>query len=410
MVRKSEFIWNTIGSLFYSFFNVFVLMCCTRVNGTEIAGVFSICYATGCILNAIGDLGIRIYQVTDTNRKYTFNEYLVARIVSIVAMIIATVGFVLVGKYSNEKLYICLILIGIRVIDNLSETFQSELQLQKKLDIAGIDLLVRNVIEIAVFVIFDIITKNIYVSFGMMLLSSICMFVALDFRHVKKIVKIDLSNKIENVKSIIYECTPLGLSTLISMYVINAVKYAIDGINNNTMQTYFNVLYMPTFVINLVSILIMKPFLKPFGEYWNNKEYNKFIKIIFILIGLLLAATAVIELGCAILGIPILNMIFAIDLTEYKIELLILILSGFFYASSTIIFYALGTIRKQKGTIVVYAITAIIGYFLSNYLVTKYQILGATIASTVIMFTLLLGMSIMFIIGYNKAKKENNKK
>lgn len=410
MVRKSEFIWNTIGSLFYSFFNVFVLMCCTRVNGTEIAGIFSICYATGCILNAIGDLGIRIYQVTDTNRKYTFNEYLVARIASIVAMIIAAIVFLIAGKYSNEKLYICVILIGIRIIDNLSESFQSELQLQKKLDIAGIDLLVRNVVEILVFVIFDIITKNIYLSFGMMLVSSICMFLLLDFIHVKKIVKIDFSNKVENVKSIIKECIPLGLSTLISMYVINAVKYAIDGINNNTMQTYFNVLYMPTFVINLVSILIMKPFLKPFGEYWNNKEYNKFIKIIFILIGLLLAATVVIELGCALIGIPILNMVFAIDLTEHKIELLILILSGFFYAASTIIFYALGTIRKQKGTIVVYSITAIIGYFLSKYLVSKYQILGATIASTIIMFSLLLGMSIMFAIGYNKAKKENNNK
>lgn len=410
MVRKSEFIWNTIGSLFYSFFNVFVLMCCTRVNGTEVAGIFSICYATGCILNAIGDLGIRIYQVTDTNRKYTFNEYLVARIASIVAMIIAAIVFLIAGKYSNEKLYICVILIGIRIIDNLSESFQSELQLQKKLDIAGIDLLVRNVIEILVFVIFDIITKNIYLSFGMMLVSSICMFLLLDFIHVKKIVKIDFSNKVENVKSIIKECIPLGLSTLISMYVINAVKYAIDGINNNTMQTYFNVLYMPTFVINLVSILIMKPFLKPFGEYWNNKEYNKFIKIIFILIGLLLAATVVIELGCALIGIPILNMVFAIDLTEHKIELLILILSGFFYAASTIIFYALGTIRKQKGTIVVYSITAIIGYFLSKYLVSKYQILGATIASTIIMFSLLLGMSIMFAIGYNKAKKENNNK
>ena len=129
MLKKSEFIWNTLGSLVYSFLNSIILMFCTRLNGTEIAGMFSISYATGCILNAIGDMGIRIFQVTDTNRKYTFMDYLVTRIVAILLMILLGIIFVFASGYTNEKLYICLILIAIRVVDNLSETFQSEFQL-----------------------------------------------------------------------------------------------------------------------------------------------------------------------------------------------------------------------------------------------------------------------------------------
>lgn len=68
MVNKSEIIWNTLGSFVESLLSAVLLMFCTRLNGTEIAGMFSISFATATILNAIGDFGIRIYQVTDTKR------------------------------------------------------------------------------------------------------------------------------------------------------------------------------------------------------------------------------------------------------------------------------------------------------------------------------------------------------
>jgi len=408
MENKAGFIWNTLGSLIYSFFNATLLVFCTRLNGTEIAGIFSICYATGCILNAIGDMGIRIFQVTDTNRKYKLEDYLYSRIFAVILMTIIAIIFVLISGYSNEKLFICLILILIRVVDNFSETFQAEFQLNSRLDRAGKALLYRNSLEIAVFAIADILTKNIYISFLAMLATSIIILITYDLRITNKENKIKLNFNYDNIKQILKECFPLGISTLISMYVINAVKYAIDSFGDNTMQTYFNVLYMPTFVINLISILIMKPLLKPFGEYWNNKDYKRFIKTIVYIILFLIGMTIIIEIGALLVGIPILSFIYAIDLTNYKMELFLLILSGLFYASSTVIFYALGTIRRQKNTTIAYAISAVFALIISNILVDKYGILGSTISSVLIMIILFISLLIFFIFGYKKEKLNSN--
>ena len=55
MIKKREFIWNTIGSLISSILNAIILAFCTRLNGIEIAGMFSISYATACILDSIGN-------------------------------------------------------------------------------------------------------------------------------------------------------------------------------------------------------------------------------------------------------------------------------------------------------------------------------------------------------------------
>ena len=407
MKEKSGFIWNTLGSLIYSFLNAILLIFCTRLNGTEIAGIFSICYATGCILNAIGDMGIRIFQVTDTNRKYKFEDYLCARIFSVILMLMVGVVFVFINGYTNEKLFICLVLIGIRVVDNFGESFQAEFQLNGRLDRAGKALLYRNILEIISFALIDIFTKNIYMSFLAMLITSVIILILYDYKITNKDNKIKFKIDYKNIKQIIKECFPLGISTLISMYVINAVKYAIDRYGDNTMQTYFNVLYMPTFVINLISILIMKPLLKPFGEYWNNKEYKKFMKMIIAIFAILIIMTSIIEIGAIIIGIPILGFIYAIDLSQYKLQLFLLILSGLFYALSTVMFYALGTIRKQKYATIGYILSAIIAYPLSNILVKRYSILGATVSSVLIMLTLFLVLTFLFIFAY---KKEKNKK
>ena len=269
---------------------------------------------------------------------------------------------------------------------------------------AGKALLFRNTLAIIVFGIFDVITKNIYISFSAMLLTNMLVIFLYDFR-LTKMKKEDLKLRYENVKTIVKECMPLGVSTLVSMYVINAVKYAIDMYGDNTMQTYFNVLYMPTFVINLVSIFIMKPFLKPFGEYWNQGEYKKFIKTIGLIILFLTGVTAVIEIAALTLGIPILGWLYGIDLQAHRLELFLLILSGLFYAASTVIFYALGTIRRQKNTTIAYVISAVFAFFISNVLVKTQGILGATMASTSIMVVLFFILFIFFVIGYQKEKR-----
>lgn len=404
-MKKNEVIWNTLGSFLYSMFNAIILMICTRLNGIEIAGIFSICYATCCILNSIGDWGIRIYQVTDMNRKYKFEDYFYARVLAIFGMIVIGVIFTLISKYSDEKLFICITLILVRAVDNFSETFQSELQLNNRLDLAGKFLLLRNLIEIVTFLIVNILTQNIYLSFGSILCSSVIMLLGLDVHFVKKMITLKMKINKKKIYEILKECFPLAISTLISVYIINSVKYAIDNTGNNIMQTYFNILYMPTFVINLISILIIKPFLKPFGDYWNNRKYENFIKIILKMVLILTIITFFIIFVSSLIGIPILNILYNVDLNQYKIHLIILLISGLFYACSTVIFYAIGTIRKQKSTTIVYGITAIVAIAISNILVKKFEILGATVSTLLIMLILLLGMIIAFVYGYRKSKK-----
>ena len=397
MIKKREFIWNTIGSLISSVLNAIILAFCTRLNGIEIAGMFSISYATASILDSIGNFGLRIYQTTDTERKNTFSEYLIARLFAVTLMVMIGIIFVIVTGYTEEKLYICLLLILFRAIENISETYQAEFQLNGRLELGGKTIVYRNIIGLIVFFILDYITKNIILSLIGFLITNIIIFMVYDARIIKNFTKINFKVNKENVIKIIKECIPLAISTLISMYVINAVKYAIDASGDYTMQTYFNILYMPTFVINMLSIFIIKPFLKPFGEYWNEKKYKKFVKIILAIVGVLAFATICAEIGAYIVGIPLLNLLYGVDLEEYKIHLLLLTFSGFLYACANVLFNALGTMRAQKLTTIAYALVAIFALFVPEKLVELYGMTGASISCIIIMNLLFICMAAFFI-------------
>ena len=173
MIKKSEFIWNTIGSFISSMLSAIILAFCTRLNGIEIAGMFSISYTTACLLNSIRDFGIRIFQVTDTNRKYSFSDYLVSRIIAVILMVICAIIFVIASGYETQKLFICLILIAFRVVENLSESYQAEFQINGRLDLGGKTIVYRNLLGIGAFFIVDFITKNIILSLIAMVLANI---------------------------------------------------------------------------------------------------------------------------------------------------------------------------------------------------------------------------------------------
>lgn len=150
------------------------------------------------------------------------------------------------------------------------------------------------------------------------------------------------------------------------------------------MQTYYNIIYLPVFTINLASVFIIKPMFKIFGEYWNNKNVERLNQIILRMILLIVCITIALELVCMFIGIPILNLIYGVDLNIYKVDLLILVISGCFYAISVLMLNILTTMRRQKIATVIFFIISVITLIICNIMVKELQMRGASISNVII--------------------------
>ncbi len=408
MVRKSEFIWNSIASCVAAILNAVVLFVCTRTNGTEIAGMFSIAFATSTILNAVGDYGIRIYQVTDSKRKYAFGDYLGTRIVITSMMCLLGIAFVWISGYELEKAIMCICLILFRLVDNLSETYQAEFQIQGKLELGAISVVIRNIFSLLCFAIVDFITKNVILAFVTLFVVNAVVFALFDLQQIKHFTVPKVYFQKSKIIRLMKECFPVFLATILSVYLANAVKYAIDTYGNYEMQTIYNIIYLPAFTINLASLFIIKPLLKPLGELWNSHQDRKMFQLIGKVILLIIGVTVLIIVVCATIGIPILQWIYGIPLHMYLPQLLTLVVSGGFYAFSILLLYVLTTIRKQEKATIAYAVTAILAIVICNIFVKAYGLTGASVANLCINIMLCLIMSILFVFAYKKEKKRRN--
>lgn len=64
----------------------------------------------------------------------------------------------------------------------------------------------------------------------------------------------------------------------------------------------------------------------------QSKKYKEFKNIIFKILGILVVLGIIVELGAATVGIPILGIVYAIDLNAYVLDLIIIIFGAILYA------------------------------------------------------------------------------
>lgn len=408
VILDKTLIWNGISSLLFGFQSVILLVVLTRTVGIDESGIFTIAYANASLFLLVGKYGVRNYHVSDVRVQHTFGDYRLARIVTIVAMVVSF-GISLVfsarlNNYSSHKSMIMVLLCLYKVPDAIEDVYYGEFQRQGRLAMAAKIMSYRLMISIVSLVVSIIISENLVISLLIsIVLSFLSMYVMIFL--VKNDFRLDGYKGFASVREILIECFPLFAGTFFSQYLSNAPKYAIDAYLTSEIQACYGFISMPVFVINLLNNIIFSPVIHKMSKLWqeDNKPdfWKRFIKQIKI-IGII---TVVIILGAWFLGIPVLSILYSTNLTEYKREFIILLFGGFFLAISGLFNIMLTIMRKQFTLLIGYMFVSIIAWVFCNRMVINLGVLGAALIYTGLMAFLALFFIIIFLRNFNYGKR-----
>ena len=177
---------------------------------------------------------------------------------------------------------------------------------------------------------------------------------------------------------------------------------------SDDIQAYYNFIFMPAFAIQLLANFIFNPILTSYALVWSEKNYKKFRKLIIkqmlVVLGITILGLAV----AATIGIPILSIIFGVDLAPYKMELCIVMIGGGFLGYVTFFTTVITIIRHQNLLLIGYGIASVIAMFLSKPFVMNYGMKGAAGLYAILMgFVAILFLIIMIVkIKQDSAKKD----
>lgn len=413
--KKQNYIWNLLGSISSALISTLLLLIASRELGAIQSDTFSIVYSLSQQLIIIGLFQVRNYQSTDVIGQLSFIDYLLSRVITISFMLLSAGIFLSFQNYSFEKSLIYIFIILFRAFDAFSDVYQGQLQQQRRSDLAGKILFFRSIAAIIIFYVILKISKSLVIASLMIFIVNAVLTLILDFPIAKKYqlygrMKFEKLT-MNSVFFIIKQCFPLFLNGFIITYIFTEPKLVIDQLLAKEifapgMQRNFNILFMPTFILNLLFI-VLRPMVTELSYDWENKKFDVFHKKIINISKILVAFGFFAIVVSFFVGTFLLSIVFGVDLYAYSIELVLLILAGLFNVFATMFDNLITIFRRQRLMLPVYILTLIVSKIYTYQMIYSFGIRGAALSFLSSMVIYFLFSSLVYLYTLRKMSFES---
>ena len=398
-LEKENMIWNMTGSFFYAFASMVLSFLVLRIAGEEQGGIFSFGFSTvGQQMFLLAYFGIRPFHITDGANQYRFGDYLHHRYVTCALALLLGAGYLVMIGYSWQKAQIIFLLIAYKVIDGFADVYESEFQRQGCLYLTGRSNTFRTILSVGVFLVTLVSGAGLFTACVAAVLGQIAGVVLFDIVVLRELNQVDYGWSAKQGVSLTASAILLFVSVFLDFYIFSAAKYAIDAHLGDAASGYFNVIFMPTSVINLAAGFVIRPFLTYLTDCWNEHRFSDFKKKLLTIMAVIGGLTVLAVGGTVVLGRPVLALLewllgksYSGTLTALWPAFIMIVLGGGFYAVLNLYYYALVILRRQKLIFGIYAVLTVLAAILAPRLTVALGIFGAAFAYLILMIVMAAG-------------------
>ncbi len=404
--QRSIYIWNITGSIANALLSIVALMIVTRFLDDRQADIFSIAWSISLLMATVGTFQIRMYQATDVKGVFCFRQYHLFRIITVCVMMVSSYIYILMRGYTGKKALVVMVICLFRAVDSMADVYEGWFQQKERLDLAGKALTYRIIVAVIGFGIGLALTKDLLFSCLILVASYMICYVLYDLRYYKA-VDAFRSNVTEGMKGawivkMVMEGFPLFINAFLIASIMNAPKMVLDtvieqGMLEQGVQTAFNIIFMPASFLNLAYI-VFRPLITKMAVMWNVGEEKEFLKILIKVEIALVGIGIVILAGSALIGIPALSFVYAVELAEYKRELLVVIIGGCIYTFAAVLDNALVVIRMQYVLVLSYVVTYLYIKIAAKVMIGSWGVLGGAISYATAMGVFFVVTAVMFAV------------
>ena len=398
-LEKENMIWNMTGSFFYAFASMVLSFLVLRIAGEEQGGIFSFGFSTvGQQMFLLAYFGIRPFHITDGTNQYRFGDYLHHRYVTCAMALLLGAGYLACIGYSWQKAQIIFLLIVYKVIDGFADVYESEFQRQGCLYLTGRSNTFRTILSVGIFLATLVSGAGLFAACAAAVLGQIAGVVLFDIVVLRELKRVDYGWSAKQGVSLTASSILLFVSVFLDFYIFSAAKYAIDAHLGDAASGYFNVIFMPTSVINLAAGFVIRPFLTYLTDCWNEHRFSDFKKKLLTILAVIGGLTVLAVGGTVVLGRPVLALLewllgksYSGTLTALWPAFIMIVLGGGFYAVLNLYYYALVILRRQKLIFGIYAVLTVLAAILAPRLTVALGIFGAAFAYLILMIVMAAG-------------------
>lgn len=412
-IDRSTYIWNTVSATVLAMQGPVIQAVVSRTNGQAGLGIVSIAFSVATLMMYVGQYGIRRFQASDVREEFSFEEYHGMRVLTCIVMVIVSLAYCFYGRatrgYSDIKFWVIFMVCMLKMIMAYSDVYHGNMQQKGRFDVAAKATAIRYTMELVIFCAMLAATRDLLLSAVITVACSVIMMILLSVNAGTRYCdSLKPSFRRPALRGLLIAGFPLFVSMFLNTYISNAPRYAIDAYLNDDVQAVFSCIFMPVFVVQVVGQFIFNPLITSYAHLWNDKTPGSYARLTGSIKKMSLAVVGLAALAllvAATIGIPVLSLIFGLDLTDYKKELCIIMLGGGPLAFSVYFSTIIAIIRAQKSLIFCYGGVSILALLLSRPFVAGGGITGASWMYVLLMSVLAVSLFAVMFLRMRKEKQ-----
>lgn len=326
---KKNMLWNAAGNLIYLFCQWLITILVANIGSFTDAGVLSIAMSVSATFQTVALFGIRNYQNSDIEGKYSDTCYVSFRILSCGAALALCMLFSLVTGYRSNQLLSIFLFMLFRLSENFSDVLHGIAQKNGRLDLAGKSYIFRGIGVLTAFVIIFKLSSSLTIALLTMAIISWLCTVIYDIPVIKKLSSFKLIQRSEKPWSLAKIALPLCAYQFMSNSFLTIAKLILEQQTTEEILGIYSSIFAPALLITSALNYFYAPFVTYFAEVNSKHDTRTFIRT-FVKILCVVMAVAVITIIAAIFfGDFALKLLFGEKILAYSYLLIPILISIF---------------------------------------------------------------------------------
>lgn len=398
---RKNFIWNLTGTTINTLTSLLYMIIVTRINGLEDAGIFSFAFSNACVLVVIGMYMGRTYQINDV--RFSDKVFIQSRKVTCFLMLLISFGMIVLYRYPLERTIVFLAWIFYKMIDAFSDVLYGVLHKNDRLDYVGKSLTLKGIFSVILFIVLDYFFKDIIIASVGACAAMLIVTLLWDYRYYRQYRDEEENWSVKECITVLKEGAFVCATTLMSTYLVNASKYAIEAGGTDSEQAVYGILAMPATAMVLAGQYLIQPMLMRVSYLYRKRQGKPFVRTILIM-GAALSGVGIAGVICAAtIGIPFLELIYGVNLSAYRTDLIIIMCGALAYGYATILINILTIMEKTKIQTACFSCISVLVLLFSGTAVRYAGIRGAVLVYLISMLTAFVSL---LLITARNIKKE----
>lgn len=379
---QRNLVFNTVGSLLFYLCQASITLLVAALSGPVESGLLATAMTISNVCLSVASYGMRTFQVSDLEHKYTDNTYRKSRQLTLLIAMVICVAFAAINNYSQSQRWVILWYTLFRLVESWSDVWHGFLQRKERMDLVGISFAVRGLLTVGTVTAGLLLSHNLVSTLMVLALLNLAYVALVDrplsARHA------DLSKREGgSVPQLLLECMPLAVYAALNTSIPSVPRYFCERILGTQAMGYFNNIFLPVMILQVAMVYLFVPFITTFARLWMTRDKPGFVKGIKRLSVALMAVWACGAVGVMLLGRWGLSFLYPAtpELLEYTPLLQPLVLATVLTILATVLCHLL-TIARAMGALIVANVIGLVGAFAASIpLISGFGLYGTAYAT-----------------------------